>query len=110
MLPPPGRDLASTRPLPRLPAHRAAAPRCAQSATAAMAGAPTLVLLLLGQLLATTATKAQVSQRRARCVGRGGRQPRAGARGSEVVVEWHSQGAAAPHPQGQGVPGNRLDP
>lgn len=65
---PAGRELASGRPTTS-PARRAqleapaSAASSAQSATAAMAGAPTLALLLLGQLLAATVilTEAQVS-------------------------------------------------
>lgn len=65
---PAGRELVSGRPTTS-PARRAqleapaSAASSSQSATAAMAGAPTLALLLLGQLLATTVTltEAQVS-------------------------------------------------
>lgn len=65
---PAGRELSSGRPTTS-PARRAqleapaSSASSAQSATAAMAGAPTLALLLLGQLLAATVTltEAQVS-------------------------------------------------
>lgn len=68
------------------PAHRApsraepdTAAGAAQRASAAMAGAPTLALLLLGQLLAVTMTEAQVSMGPQVCWARTGKQrPRVG--------------------------------
>lgn len=79
---PAGRELASS-PLPAPPTEPRAeldtAAGAAQRASAAMAGAPTLALLLLGQLLAVTMTEAQVSMGLQACWARTGKQrPRVG--------------------------------
>ena len=72
----------AARPARRPPRAQAAGAAAAQSASAAMAGAPTLALLLLGQLLAATVTEAQVSAGRRAAARVGVRGLRDGASSS----------------------------